>query len=400
METGDTVVSSSSDLQKLLATSEDSGFPVETTPTTEQSRPTAICTDNPVTEPVITANGLVQAVSPDKLENSGSSTVDVGTLVPKNMDVEEKPACAEDGLIIGQYLSKKRAVVKIKHLSEISVDIWCNHVSNYYEYQPIPDPPGIPVDVKPTLVKGYGSTKGPHVDENKATEVKHERVTSPVETDDIDNLLSQAENLVNKAKDLANATDSSTKRKKSTLKRKGKKPVRSQAVSHVGTVTDALDVLHQKTMDKLTPVGAEPRKLAHARIIYGKMCTETFSSVGELNKHHRDDHGVVSCKDCDKKFSIQTSLDKHTYTHGDLKYVCELCGKKFPFASRLEQHSKVHINQKMPCPIKSCKNVFKGVGDVNQHVKTHKKGGWFECKFCDYRNKDKRNTDSHAYPPE
>ena len=162
----------------------------------------------------------------------------------------------------------------------------------------------------------------------------------------------------------------------------------------MGTTTDALNALHQKTLVNLTPIGTDPWKMVHVRTIYCKLCTECFSSVGELNRH-RNDHGVVSCKDCDKKFSSQTSLEKHAYTHGDLKYVCELYGKRFPFVSRLEQRSKVHINQKIPCPIKSCKRVFKGVGDVNRHVKTHKKGGWFKCNYCDYRNKDKQNTNSH-----
>ena len=220
-------------------------------------------------------------------------------------------------------------------------------------------------------------------------------MTSPVETDDIDSLLSQAEKLVNKAKDLATVNDNTAKNNKSKPKRKGKSPAVKQDVSCVGTTTDALNALHQKTTVNLTPIGTDPWKTVRVRTIYCKLCTECFSSVGELNRHHRNDHGVVSCKDCDKKFSSQTSLEKHAYTHGDLKYVCELCGKRFPFVSHLEQHSKVHINQKIPCPIKSCRRVFKGVGDVNRHVKTHKKGGWFKCNYCDYRNKDKCNTTSH-----
>ena len=422
VETRDTV-SSIANMQKMPVTSNDTGFSVETTPaantvvssnfnvqniadpnmpvnitpTAEQPRPTDNCKNNPDKETSKIEDALAEAEPPHMSENSGSCLANVGTHVPKNINVEVKPACADDGVIIGQYLWKEKAVVKVKFLSDISVDIWCNNVSNYYEYQPTADPLSESTDLKLTLVKGYGGTKRSITDENEVIDVKHERVTSPVETDDIDSLLSQAEKLVNKAKDLATITDNTAKRNKSKPKRKGKSPAVKQDVSHVETTTDALNALHQKTMVNLTPIGTDPRKTVCVRTIYCKLCTECFSSVGKLNRHHRNDHGVVSCKDCDKKFSSQTSLEKHAYIHGDLKYVCELCGKRFPFVSCLEQHSKVHINQKISCPIKSCKRVFKGVGDVNRHVKTHKNGGWFKCNYCDYHNKDKRNTNSHMW---
>ena len=28
-------------------------------------------------------------------------------------------------------------------------------------------------------------------------------------------------------------------------------------------------------------------------------------------------------------------------------------------------------------------------------MKSHTKGSWYHCDHCDYKNKDKRNTDSH-----
>ena len=44
---------------------------------------------------------------------------------------------------------------------------------------------------------------------------------------------------------------------------------------------------------------------------------------------------------------------------------------------------------------KNCDRCFKNVGDLNWHVKQHRCGNWFYCDFCDYKIKDKRNTDSH-----
>ena len=54
-----------------------------------------------------------------------------------------------------------------------------------------------------------------------------------------------------------------------------------------------------------------------------------------------------------------------------------------------------HINNKLSCPKKSSDKKFKGTGDLNHHIKTHTKGSWYCCDKCDYKNKDKCNTDSH-----
>ena len=98
------------------------------------------------------------------------------------------------------------------------------------------------------------------------------------------------------------------------------------------------------------------------------MCSEIFGSIKDLNIHHKQDHGIVKCTICNKYFSTQSSLDKHSYTHGELKFNCELCGKCFPFQSRLDQHMLVHINNKLSCPKKSCDKQFKSIGDLNRHM--------------------------------
>ena len=161
------------------------------------------------------------------------------------------------------------------------------------------------------------------------------------------------------------------------------------------TATNALDALHSKTLDCLKPAGDVPQTNKRERNIRCRLCVKTFPTVRDLNTHHRDEHGIVGCDQCDKKFTSQSSLDKHQYYHRELKHICDICGKKFPFESRLLQHSFVHINQRHSCPIKTCDRKFKGLGDLNRHIQTHKKGGWYYCEFCDYKNKDKRNTDSH-----
>ena len=92
---------------------------------------------------------------------------------------------------------------------------------------------------------------------------------------------------------------------------------------------EALDVLHDVTIDKLSTLHVETdgssrpsaidTSVTKSRKIKCKMCTDTYGTVKELNAHHKKDHGVVQCKVCSKYFSTQSSLDKHSYSHKELK---------------------------------------------------------------------------------
>ena len=128
-----------------------------------------------------------------------------------------------------------------------------------------------------------------------------------------------------------------------------------------------------------------------------RLCDTSFDNVKELNKHHHMDHDIQFCSDCGKGFNMQTSLDKHKYYHRELKFVCELCGQGFPFVSRLEQHKVTHRTlATLPCMRKGCGKNVKNLGDLNRHISQYD-GVWYTCDFCTYRNKDKRNTNSHMW---
>ena len=155
-----------------------------------------------------------------------------------------------------------------------------------------------------------------------------------------------------------------------------------------------LSTLHVETDGTAQPSDTIPRT-PKSRKIKCKMCTEIFTRVSELNIHHKKDHGIVKCPKCEKYFSTQSSLDRHSYSHGELNFSCEVCGKCFAFQSRLDQHMTVHISNKLACPKKKCDKQFKNIWDLNRHMNCHSKGGWYHCEYCNYKNKDKRNTDIH-----
>ena len=95
-------------------------------------------------------------------------------------------------------------------------------------------------------------------------------------------------------------------------------------------------------------------------------------------------------------FDTKRALSKHMNTHRDSKWMCDRCGKGFDYESRMLQHQRVHDNEaRLYCPHKTCDRSFKNVGDYNRHAKTHEAGGWYSCNKCSYKNKDKRNCDSH-----
>ena len=214
--------------------------------------------------------------------------------------------------------------------------------------------------------------------------------------DETRNLIDHAQSLLEQAKVFVTKPVKEKHRDKSSAKTKpvkrGKKATEEALASLHDTTIGNLAPLHVG-MDGSTEVAEEPTP--KKRRVKCKMCPDSFSSVWELNNHHREDHGITKCPDCDKIFNNQSSLDKHNYVHKELKYNCEQCGKRFPFESRLEQHRMTHINVRLSCPKKSCPRTIKSVGDVNRHVKSHSKGGWHRCDHCDYKNKDKCNTESH-----
>ena len=83
------------------------------------------------------------------------------------------------------------------------------------------------------------------------------------------------------------------------------------------------------------------------------------------------------------------------YLHKELHFVCEDCGQSFPFKSRLEQHQTTHQSKlNFMCKHKRCSRGFKNKGDFNRHMRSHE-DIWFKCDSCTYKNKDKRNGDSH-----
>ena len=311
-------------------------------------------------------------------------TTETGQSIP-TMPPTKPVTCPEDSIVLSHYPWKSKLEVHLERVSELESDIWCNHVGDYYKYTPAPE-------VTPVIsdVKGYGLHK---CSAKEVTLLEDQSQSDTVETN---KLIDQAKALINTAKLFVMKP---VKRKYSS------KSHTSTSTSNTQLKGNALDVLQEQTVCNLTTLhvgtdgsmrpSAEVPPPVKSRKIRCKLCDNTLSSVKGLNIHHHKDHGIVQCPKCGKYFSTQTLLDKHSYSHREAKFSCELCGKCFQFESRLNQHMITHITKKFPCPKKSCDREFKNIGDLNRHMNVHTKGGWHYCDKCSYKNKDKRNTDSH-----
>ena len=162
--------------------------------------------------------------------------------------------CPEDGLVLSQYPWTKTAVLKIDRLSSLSIDLWCNKISDYYQFTPVE----VPVKRENVLLP----------DSEVVEQMDKIRPPSPVnennyETDtdvDIDNLLHHAETLVHQVKvELNTGSDNPTKpqgTKQQSKKRKRSSHVemttssttpkkKQKSRSHVETA-NALDALHHE----------------------------------------------------------------------------------------------------------------------------------------------------------
>ena len=127
------------------------------------------------------------------------------------------------------------------------------------------------------------------------------------------------------------------------------------------------------------------------------MCTYICASVTALADHHKNDHRVLKCDTCGKAFSSKPSLDKHMYVHTNtMAFVCEECSQGFPFKSHLLQHKITHSTDwRYLCKHGRCNKSFKNKGDLTRNKGCHE-DKWYFCLQCPYKNKDKRNRDSHS----
>nr|CAD7417195.1 unnamed protein product [Timema poppensis] len=84
-----------------------------------------------------------------------------------------------------------------------------------------------------------------------------------------------------------------------------------------------------------------------------------------------DDPFRFSCRVCSKCFTLKSSLNKHIWSHSDVKrHVCSFCGKGFNDTSDLKKHIWTHTETGDMMPASSLFIVNTGQAIITQPTST------------------------------
>ena len=366
-------------------------------------------------EPV-TCTGNVEMESPicnaRHVETASNDAVLVETSPSKNL-----PAHSLNG---------RTCILKLKAISQLDIDVWCNNVTTYYRYNPLKtaelaqildkntgyslrkrktkaDKTGISLHAKSSIDYTPMMDSGAEDEDDVLPRKKNKIRPHPTGPSQMVLQAHEFINRSNKTKEFYTKPVTSGPQRNEVNKNSEKEeknqnftsaeadPVETnkETKSRTGNVET-----NEKVLGKFVTKIVGIRRHKKERRAKCRLCGESFKNVKELNEHHRTDHDIQFCAECDKGFNTLSSLEKHKYYHCELKYACEHCGMGFPFMSRLDQHKVTHRKlATLPCMHKNCGCTFKNLGDLNRHVNQHN-GIWYTCDFCTYHNKDKRNTNS------
>ena len=321
-------------------------------------------------------------------------------------------------------LKGRTCILKLKAISQLDIDVWCNKVTTYHRFNPLKtvepaqnteentgyslrkrkskaDKTGISLHTKNSVDYTPMMESGTEDEDDAPPRKKNNIRPHPTGPSQMVLRAHETINKNNKTKEFHTKPvtagpqrskvnkNSEDEENNQNLTNAKTEPVETNKETKPGNVETGNVETNEKAIGtfvtKTIGIGKH-KKEWKAKC---RLCGESFKNVKELNEHHRTDHNIQFCAECGKGFNTQSSLEKHKYYHRELKFTCEHCGMGFPFMSRLEQHK---VTQRklatLPCMHKNCGRTFKNLGDLNRHVSQHN-GVWYTCDFCTYRNKDK-----------
>ncbi|KAM3955415.1 uncharacterized protein ACR2FA_010686 [Aphomia sociella] len=123
-----------------------------------------------------------------------------------------------------------------------------------------------------------------------------------------------------------------------------------------------------------------------AKVFPCKDCDKIFSVKSSLKNHRQRYHATRAreCKICRKTVLGWMALRAHLTTHtGDSGYQCSECPKRFKYPHSLAKHRDTHLEKTHAC--QECPKKFGSQALLKMHMKCHERaqrGATFRCTYC------------------
>uniref|UniRef100_A0A8D8Q513 Zinc finger protein Xfin n=1 Tax=Cacopsylla melanoneura TaxID=428564 RepID=A0A8D8Q513_9HEMI len=134
-----------------------------------------------------------------------------------------------------------------------------------------------------------------------------------------------------------------------------------------------------------------------------EQCDKRFTSNADLNKHSNAIHQRLKLHECDmcgKNFSQRNNLKRHleeVHRTDGMKFECYVCSKVLATSHSLKRHILIHNGPKYTCEI--CKREFTRVYELNIHKKMHddenNTANQLKCQYCGKVFLKKSNLKAH-----
>ena len=122
-------------------------------------------------------------------------------------------------------------------------------------------------------------------------------------------------------------------------------------------------------------------------------CDKKFHTEKQLYHHmllHREK--LLECDHCGMRFNMKQPLQKHIFTHFDIriqrdnevKSLCEICSK-WVSSSRMKRHLGTHFSDfksTYRCDYPGCEKAFTELRNLQDHQNMHKNLKPYICEFC------------------